>query len=558
VRVARIDGQFQINPKTSDLKRADMDLIVGATADSVAMVEGEMHEVSEEEMVAAIAFGHEAIKAQVQLQKDLAEAVGRTPESQPREYPKYEENEELKQRIHEGVYQSAYEVARSGNTSKSGRKEGFSQVKKAFLDQLVAEQPELDMKHFSRYYSSAEKKAIRDMMVKERVRLDGRQLTEIRPIWSEINYLPGAHGSAIFTRGETQSLTTATLGTKLDEQIVDQPLTKGFSKFMLHYNFPGFSTGEVKPNRGAGRREIGHGNLAMRSLKQVLPPDEENPYTIRIVSDILESNGSSSMATVCAGSLALMDAGVKVRAAVAGIAMGLVQDKETGEYAVLSDILGDEDHLGDMDFKVTGTEKGICACQMDIKIQGLSNEILTAALHQAREGRLHILREMAKTIAAPAPELKAHTPRSHKMLIDKEFIGAVIGPGGKVIQQIQKDTNATVIIEEKDEKGHVSIYAANQADMQGAIDRIRAIAAQPEVGETYKGKVRSIQPYGAFVEIMPGKDGLLHISEVTHERIASLEGVLEVGQEIDVKLVDIDKKTGKYRLSRKVLLEKQA
>jgi polyribonucleotide nucleotidyltransferase len=405
------------------------------------------------------------------------------------------------------------------------------------LDKLIAEQPELDAKQFSRYYSSAEKKAIRDMMVKERVRLDGRQLTEIRPIWSEINYLPGAHGSAIFTRGETQSLTTATLGTKLDEQIVDQPLTKGYSKFMLHYNFPGFSTGEVK---------------------RVLPPDDENPYTIRIVSDILESNGSSSMATVCAGSLALMDAGVKVRAAVAGIAMGLVQDKETGEYAVLSDILGDEDHLGDMDFKVTGTEKGICACQMDIKIQGLSNEILTAALHQAREGRLHILREMAKTIAAPAAELKAHTPRSHKMLIDKEFIGAIIGPGGKVIQQIQKDTNATVIIEEKDEKGHVSIYASNQTDMQGAIDRIRAIAAQPEVGETYKGKVRSIQPYGAFVEIMPGKDGLLHISEVTHDRIASLEGVLEVGQEIDVKLVDIDKKTGKYRLSRKVLLDKPA
>ncbi|RZK88342.1 MAG: polyribonucleotide nucleotidyltransferase, partial [Hymenobacter sp.] len=359
---------------------------------SVAMVEGAMKEVSEEEMVAAIAFGHEAIKAQCQLQKDLAEAVGRTPESQPREYPKYEENETLKKLISEGVYQGAYDVARTGNTSKGGRKEGFSAVKKAFLDKLMAEQPELDTKLFSRYYSSAEKKAIRDMMVKERVRLDGRQLTEIRPIWSEINYLPGAHGSAIFTRGETQSLTTATLGTKLDEQIIDQPLAKGYSKFMLHYNFPGFSTGEVKPNRGAGRREIGHGNLALRSLRQVLPPDDENPYTIRIVSDILESNGSSSMATVCAGSLALMDAGVKITAAVAGIAMGLVQDKETGEYAVLSDILGDEDHLGDMDFKVTGTEKGICACQMDIKIQGLSNEILTAALHQAREGRLHILR----------------------------------------------------------------------------------------------------------------------------------------------------------------------
>jgi polyribonucleotide nucleotidyltransferase len=409
---------------------------------------------------------------------------------------------------------------------------------------------------FGRYYSSAEKKAIRDMMIKERTRLDGRALTEIRPIWSEVNYLPGAHGSALFTRGETQSLTTVALGTKLDEQIIDTAMTSGYSKFMLHYNFPAFSTGEVKPNRGPGRREIGHGNLAQRSLKKVMPSDDENPYTVRIVSDILESNGSSSMATVCAGSMALMDAGIPVRAAVSGIAMGLVQDKETGEYAVLSDILGDEDHLGDMDFKVTGTEKGIVACQMDIKIQGLSAEIMTAALHQAREGRLHILREMAKTIAAPAAELKPHTPRSHKMLIDKEYIGAVIGPGGKVIQQIQKDTNATVIIEEKDEKGHVSIYASNQEDMQAAIDRIRAIAATPEVGETYKGKVRSIQPYGAFVEIMPGKDGLLHISEVSHERLAALEGVLEVGQEIDVKLLDIDKKTGKYRLSRKVLLPK--
>ena len=556
VRVARIDGKFQINPKTADLARADMDLMVGATMDSVAMVEGEMSEVSEEEMVEAIAFAHEAIKAQCQLQLDLAAAVGRTADSPTREYPKYEENPDLKQRILDAVYQGAYDVAKAGNTSKAGRKEGFGAIKKAVLEHLLAVDAELNMKMFYRYYGSAEKKAIRDMMVKERTRLDGRQLTEIRPIWSEINYLPGAHGSAIFTRGETQSLTTATLGTKLDEQIVDQPLVKGYSNFMLHYNFPGFSTGEVKPNRGAGRREIGHGNLALRSLKKVMPPDDENPYTIRIVSDILESNGSSSMATVCAGSLALMDAGVKVRSAVAGIAMGLVQDKETGEYAVLSDILGDEDHLGDMDFKVTGTEKGICACQMDIKIQGLSNEILTAALHQAREGRLHILGEMAKTINAPAPELKPHTPRSHKMLIDKEFIGAIIGPGGKVIQQIQKDTNATVIIEEKDEKGHVSIYAANQNDMQGAIDRIRAIAAQPEVGEIYKGKVRSIQPYGAFVEIMPGKDGLLHISEVSHERLNALEGVLEVGQEIDVKLVDIDKKTGKYRLSRKVLLPK--
>jgi len=554
VRVARIDGKLQINPLTADIARADIDLIVGATADSVAMVEGEMNEVSEEEMVEAIAFAHEAIKEQVRVQLELAAEVEKSHVK--RDYPKYEENDDLKKRIHEGVYEHAYKVAHSGNPSKAGRKEGFGAIKKSLTEKLLEEQPELDMKMFGRYYSSAEKKAIRDMMIKERTRLDGRALTEIRPIWSEVNYLPGAHGSALFTRGETQSLTTVALGTKLDEQIIDTAMTSGYSKFMLHYNFPAFSTGEVKPNRGPGRREIGHGNLAQRSLKKVMPSDDENPYTVRIVSDILESNGSSSMATVCAGSMALMDAGIPVRAAVSGIAMGLVQDKETGEYAVLSDILGDEDHLGDMDFKVTGTEKGIVACQMDIKIQGLSAEIMTAALHQAREGRLHILREMAKTIAAPAAELKPHTPRSHKMLIDKEYIGAVIGPGGKVIQQIQKDTNATVIIEEKDEKGHVSIYASNQEDMQAAIDRIRAIAATPEIGETYKGKVRSIQPYGAFVEIMPGKDGLLHISEVSHERLAALEGVLEVGQEIDVKLLDIDKKTGKYRLSRKVLLPK--
>ena len=552
VRVARIDGKLQINPTTADQARADIDLIVGATADSVAMVEGEMNEVSEEEMVEAIAYAHEAVKEQVRVQKELAAEVEKSHVK--RDYPKYEEDEDLKQRIQEAVYQGAYDVAKSGNASKAGRKEAFGAIKKPLLEQLLEENPELNRAMFGRYYGAAEKKAIRDMMIKERTRLDGRQLTEIRPIWSEVNYLPGAHGSALFTRGETQSLTTVALGTKLDEQIIDTAMFSGYSKFMLHYNFPAFSTGEVKPNRGPGRREIGHGNLAMRSLKKVLPAEEENPYTIRIVSDILESNGSSSMATVCAGSMALMDAGIKTRAAVSGIAMGLVQDKETGEYAVLSDILGDEDHLGDMDFKVTGTEKGIVACQMDIKIQGLSSEIMTAALHQAREGRLHILGEMAKTISEPAAELKPHTPRSHKMLIDKEYIGAVIGPGGKVIQQIQKDTNATVIIEEKDEKGHVSIYAANQEDMQGAIDRIRAIAATPEVGETYKGKVRSIQPYGAFVEIMPGKDGLLHISEVAHERLASLEGVLEVGQEIDVKLLDIDKKTGKYRLSRKVLL----
>lgn len=556
VRVARIDGKFVINPLRADQERADIDLIVGASEDAVMMVEGEMNEVQEADMIEAIRVAHDAIKQHCRVQRELAEAVGIKPR---REYPRYPESDELKQMAHELVYEKAMAVARQGNANKSVRKAGFSEVKKAYQEAFAAKYPEADAATVAmamRYYSSAEKKAIRDMMMKERVRLDGRQLDEIRPIWSEVNYLPGAHGSAVFTRGETQSLTTVTLGTKMDEQIIDGAMYEGYSKFLLHYNFPPFSTGEVKPSRGPGRREVGHGNLALRSLKKVMPAEDTNPYTIRIVSDILESNGSSSMATVCAGSLALMDAGIQVRKAVAGIAMGLVGDTAAGTYAVLSDILGDEDHLGDMDFKVTGTVDGITACQMDIKIAGLSYEIMQEALEQARRGRLHILGEMSKTINSANTELKPHAPRSFKLLIDKEYIGAVIGPGGKVIQQIQKDTGATIVIEEIDEKGHVSIFSSSQQSMDDAIARIRMIAATPDVGETYIGKVRSIQAYGAFVEFMPGKDGLLHISEVAWERLDTLEGRLKVGEEIKVKLLEVDPKTGKFRLSAKALMPK--
>jgi polyribonucleotide nucleotidyltransferase len=552
VRVARIDGQFIINPRLSDLSRADIDLLVGASMEGVAMVEGEMNEVSEEEMLAAIQFAHEAIKDQCRVQLELAEEAGVKAK---REYSHETNDEALKEQIYQACYEKAYQVAASGNPVKAERKKAFSAIKEEFIASL-AEGLEVDKTLVGKYYHDAEKAAVRNVVLNERRRLDGRRLDEIRPIWSEIGYLPSTHGSAVFTRGETQSLTTVTLGTKLDEQMIDGAMFSGYNKFILHYNFPAFSTGEVKPNRGPGRREVGHGNLAMRALKKVLPSEEENPYTIRIVSDILESNGSSSMATVCAGTLALMDAGVKIKAPVSGIAMGLITDTETGKFAVLSDILGDEDHLGDMDFKVTGTRNGITACQMDIKVLSLSHDVLSQALAQARNGRLHILGEMAKTIAEPAADYKPHTPRSHNMIVDKEFIGAIIGPGGKVIQQIQKDTGATIVIEEKNEKGYVNIFAVNQDAMQSAIGKIRAIVAMPEVGEVYEGKVKSIQPYGAFVEFMPGKDGLLHISEVKWERLESLEGVLEIGEDVKVKLVDVDKKTGKFKLSRKALLPK--
>jgi polyribonucleotide nucleotidyltransferase len=511
-----------------------------------------MNEVSEEEMLEAIAYAHEAIKVQCQAQMELAEMVGKL---QKRTYSHETHDAELRQRVYDATYAHAYEVAKRGSANKSERKEGFASVLNAFVESL-GEDHGYDMGLIKTYFHDVEKDAVREMILNDRTRLDGRQLDEIRSIWSEVNYLPATHGSAVFTRGETQSLTTVTLGTKLDEQMIDSAMVSGTNKFLLHYNFPAFSTGEVKPNRGPGRREIGHGNLALRALKKVLPPDSENPYTIRIVSDILESNGSSSMATVCAGSLALMDAGVPVKDAVSGIAMGLIMDEKTGKFAVLSDILGDEDHLGDMDFKVAGTSKGITACQMDIKVQGLSHDVLSQALAQAKGGRLHILNEMSKTLSSPNPDYKPHTPRSFNIVIDKEFIGAVIGPGGKVIQQIQKDTGATIIIEEKNEKGHVNIFASDQDSMNHAISKIRGIVAQPEIGDTYIGKVKSIQPYGAFVEFMPGKDGLLHISEIKHERLETMEGVLEIGEEVKVKLIDVDKKTGKFKLSRKAILPK--
>lgn len=552
VRVAKIDGKYVVNPKTSELSRATLELIVGATEKDITMVEGELNEAQEDELIEALKVAHEVIKTQCQVLKELEAAVGKT---EKRSYQGDPSDPELEARVRNFCYQKVYAVAQQGSPNKQVRKEGFKAVQQEFLA-TIGEDEVLDMGLFKRYFHDLEWEASRRLVLDERKRLDGRQLDQIRPIASEVDFLPGAHGSALFTRGETQSLTTVTLGTKMDEQIVDTAMYYGYSKFMLHYNFPGFSTGEVKPNRGPGRREVGHGNLALRALKKILPVESENPYTIRIVSDILESNGSSSMATVCAGSLALMDSGLPVKGAVSGIAMGLISDAETGQYAVLSDILGDEDHLGDMDFKVTGTAKGITACQMDIKVDGLSYEVLTEALTQAKAGRLHILNEMKKAIEAPRPDLKPHTPRAVVIKIEREMIGAVIGPGGKVVQDIQKESGATVSIEEKDNAGFVSIFSANKEAMDKAVNRIKGIVMVPEIGEEYTGKVKTIMPFGAFVEFLPGKDGLLHISEIKWERLENMDGVLEVGEEIKIKLVDIDKKTGKYRLSRKVLLPK--
>jgi len=552
VRVARVDGQYVINPTLQQKDKADLDFIVAASIENILMVEGECKEIKETDMLEALKLAHEAIKTQCQLQIELTHAVGKT---QKRTYEHEVKDETLRAELHNLLYAKVYEVAQKQLKSKHDRSELFSKI----VDEYIASLPEdttVNKDLVKKYYKEIHKKACRDLVLNEKVRLDGRKTTEIRPIWTEVDYLPSAHGSAIFTRGETQSLTTATLGTKLDEQMIDGAMFDGNNKFILHYNFPGFSTGEVKPNRGPGRREVGHGNLAMRSLKQVLPNLAESPYTIRVVSDILESNGSSSMATVCAGSLALMDAGIQITAPVSGIAMGMISDSSTGKYAILSDILGDEDHLGDMDFKVTGTEKGITACQMDLKVDGLTYEVLSEALHQAKEGRLHILNEMKKSLAAPKPDLKPHAPRAVTITIDKELIGAVIGPGGKVVQDIQKTTGATIVIEEVANKGLVNIFATDQTIMDAAVKRVKAIVAVPEVGEVYTGIVKSIMPFGAFVEFMPGKDGLLHISEIKWERLETMDGVLEVGEEVKVKLIEVDKKTGKFRLSRKVLLPK--
>ena len=554
VRVARVNGQFIINPTLEQKDAADLDFIVAASFENILMVEGEAKEINEADMLEALKLAHTTIKAQCNLQLEMAKELGKT---EKRTYNHEEKDENLKAELHTLLYPKVYEVARQQLTSKHKRSELFNQI----IDEYMASLPEdttINKDLVKRYYKSIQKEACRNLVLNEKVRLDGRKTNEVRPIWSEVDYLPNAHGSAVFTRGETQSLTSVTLGTKLDEQMIDGAMFSGNNKFILHYNFPSFSTGEVKPNRGPGRREVGHGNLAMRALKQVLPNMTESPYTIRVVSDILESNGSSSMATVCAGSLALMDAGIQISGPVSGIAMGMISDSATGKYAILSDILGDEDHLGDMDFKVTGTDKGITACQMDLKVDGLTYEVLKEALDQAKEGRTHILNEMKKTLKVAKADLKPHAPRAVTIVIDKELIGAVIGPGGKVVQDIQKTTGATVVIEEVKDKGIVNIFATNQQVMDAAVKRVKAIVAVPEVGETYDGVVKSIMPFGAFVEFMPGKDGLLHISEIKWERLETMEGVMQVGEEVKVKLVEVDKKTGKFRLSRKVLLPKPA
>ena len=551
-RVARIDGKYVVNPTFSELEKADIDIMVGATLDNIMMVEGEMDEVQESEMLEAIKVAHEAIKVQCQAQLELSEACGKLVK---REYCHEVNDDELRKDVHEKCYAKAYAVATSG-TDKHQRAEAFEAVVEEYKAQFSEEElTDEKVEMIGRYYHDVEKEAMRRSILDEGKRLDGRKTTEIRPIWCEVGPLPGPHGSAIFTRGETQSLTSVTLGTKLDEKIIDNVLEHGKERFLLHYNFPPFSTGEAKAQRGVGRREIGHGQLAWRALKGQIPADY--PYVVRVVSEILESNGSSSMATVCAGTLALMDAGVKIKKPVSGIAMGLIKNPGEEKYAVLSDILGDEDHLGDMDFKVTGTRDGITATQMDIKVDGLSYEILENALAQAKEGRMHILGKIMEAQPEVRPDLKPHAPRIETMTIGKEFIGAVIGPGGKIIQGIQEKTGAVITIEEEDGVGKIEISGTNKATIDAAIRSIKAIVAVPEIGEIYEGKISSIMPYGAFVEFMPGKDGLLHISEIDWKRLETVEQAgLKEGDTISVKLVDIDAKTGKFKLSHKVLLPK--
>ena len=554
VRVILKDGKFIINPTFEQMKGNDLDIMVAATYENIMMVEGEMNEVSEATMLEALKVAHEAIKTACLVQKELTEAVGKTVK---REYNHEDNDEDLKKDVWAKCYDKAYAFASSANTDKHDREAKFRSVKEEYIASLNLSDDELEAKAgmIDRYYHAVEKEAMRRSILDEGKRLDGRKTTEIRPIWCEVDYLPGAHGSAIFTRGETQSLTTCTLGTKQDEKLVDDVLNQGKERFLLHYNFPPFSTGEAKAQRGVGRREIGHGHLAWRALKGMIP--EDYPYCVRVVSDIMESNGSSSMATVCAGTLSLMDAGVKIKKPVAGIAMGLIADGGNcyGKYAILSDILGDEDHLGDMDFKVTGTKDGITATQMDIKVDGLSYEVIEKALAQAKEGRLHILGKILETIPEVRPDLKEHAPRIVTMDIPKELIGAVIGPGGKIIQDIQEKSGAVVSIDEVDGKGHIEVSASNKTAIDAALNRIKAIVAVPEVGETYDAKVKSIMPYGAFVEFMPGKEGLLHISEIEWKRFETMEqtGIKE-GDTISVKLLDIDQKSGKFKLSHKALL----
>ena len=552
VRVARINGKLVINPTFTQNADADLDIMVGATYDNILMVEGEMKEVSEAEMLEAIKFAHAEIKKHCQAQMELSKELGKDVK---RTYCHETNDEALREKVIAETYDKAYAIARE-RSAKHERSDKFDALEEEFCAQFSEEELAEKRPLIKRYFhDDVLKKAMRNMILDEGIRLDGRSTTEIRPIWCEVGYLPCAHGSAIFTRGETQSLTTVTLGTKLDEKQIDDVLFKGSEQFVLHYNFPPFSTGEARPARGLSRREIGHGNLAWRALKPMVPVGEENPYAVRVVSDILESNGSSSMATVCAGTLALMDAGVKIKKPVSGIAMGLITDTKSGKYAVLSDILGDEDHLGDMDFKVTGTKDGITATQMDIKVDGLSYEVMANALEQAKQGRMHILGKILEAMPAPREDYKPFVPRIVQITIPQEFIGAVIGPGGKVIQEIQKTTGTTITITEKDSKGFVDIFGENKEALDAALDRIKGIVAIPEVGEIYTGKIRSIVAFGAFVEIMPGKDGLLHISEIGNKRYETMEETgLKEGDTIEVKLIGLDPKNGKLKLSRKVLL----
>ena len=559
VRVARINGEYVVNPTFDQLKEADMDIMVGATEENIMMVEGEMDEVPESALLEALKVAHEAIKPMCQLQKELSKELGTDVK---REYDDEVNDEELRQQVKDECYKPAYAIAEAGDHDKHQREDAFTEIREGFKERYAAAHPELSPEELEeknamvdRYYHDVERDAMRRCILDEGKRLDGRKTTDIRPIWCEVSPLPMPHGSAIFTRGETQALATATLGTKLDEKMVDDVLDKSYMRFLLHYNFPPFSTGEAKAQRGVGRREIGHGHLAWRALKGQIPADY--PYTVRVVSDILESNGSSSMATVCAGTLALMDAGVPIKAPVSGIAMGLIKNPGEDKYAILSDILGDEDHLGDMDFKTTGTAKGLTATQMDIKCDGLSYEILEKALNQAKQAREHILGKILETMPAPRPELKPHVPRIEAFEIPKEFIGAVIGPGGKIIQGMQEDTGATITIDEEYGVGKIQVSGPNKESIDAAVAKIRAIVAIPEVGEVYDAKVVSIMPYGCFVEFMPGKEGLLHISEIAWKRLESVEeaGIKE-GDTIKVKLLEIDDNTGKFRLSHRVLEEK--
>lgn len=551
VRVARVNGSFIVNPSRTELATADMDFMIGATAKNLMMVEGESKECVEADVVKALEIAHDAIRVQITAQEELRQKVGVEGK---RDYTKPASNEEIQQKVNDFATERVYGISKAGS-SKYDRSKAYDELKKEVVAMLGAEATPEQIKLAKKYYEDLKWDVVRNMILDDRIRLDGRSLDQVRPLNMEIDVLPTPHGSALFTRGETQSLTTITFGTPLDELLVESAAKSDYSKFILHYNFPPFSTGEVKPMRGPGRREVGHGNLALRSLKQMMPGNDY-AYTVRVVSDILESNGSSSMATVCAGSLALMDAGVPIPKHVSGVAMGLITRATDGKYAILTDILGDEDHLGDMDFKVTGTRDGICGIQMDIKIDGLSMETMMAALEQARHGRLHILDQMYDCMPSFRPEVKPHAPRMQKLFIDKEFIGAVIGPQGKIIQEIQRETGTTINIEEVGNQGEVSVFSPAKEGLDRAVAWIKGIVAMPEVGDEYDSKVKSVMPYGAFVEFMPGKQGLLHISEVSWKRLETLDGILKEGDMVKVKLIGVDQKTGKFKLSRKVLIPK--